>query len=51
VNAKRRNDKRSALRAENERVDRERIRARLALPVDQRLNFLRVRLPGGGSSL
>jgi hypothetical protein len=55
VNEKKEDSKRrreaEALRAECERVDRERIRARLDLPVDQRLNFLRVRLPGGGSCL
>jgi len=41
----------AALRKENERAIVELIRRRLALPVEQRLNFLRVRLPGGGSCL
>jgi hypothetical protein len=27
------------------------IRRRLALPLEKRMNFLRVRLPGGGSAL
>jgi hypothetical protein len=40
-----------ALRAENERAELDLIRRRLALPVEKRLNFLRVRLPGGGSCL
>jgi hypothetical protein len=51
VSRRRRRREKEALRAESERVDRERIRARLDLPVDERLNFLRVRLPGGGSCL
>jgi hypothetical protein len=52
VNAKRLvSKKRATLRVECDRVDRERIRARLALPVDKRMNFLRIRLPGGGSCL
>ncbi len=41
----------TALRAENQRAELELIRRRLALPVEKRLNFLRVRLPGGGSRL
>jgi hypothetical protein len=41
----------AALRAESERAELELIRRRLALPVEKRLNFLRVRLPGGGSRL
>jgi hypothetical protein len=40
-----------ALRKESERLDRERIRARLALPMEKRTNFLRVRLPSGGTAL
>jgi len=40
-----------ALRAESERAELDSIRRRLALPVEKRLNFLRVRLPGGGSCL
>src|ERR1051325_9213821 len=39
----------TALRKESERVLTELIRRRLALPVEKRLNFLRVRVPGGGS--
>lgn len=39
------------LRRENERAVLELIRRRLALPVEKRLNFLRVRVPGGGSRL
>jgi hypothetical protein len=41
----------AALRAESERAELDLIRRRLALPVEKRLNFLRVRLPGGGSCL
>lgn len=41
----------ASLRRENERALVELVRRRLALPVGQRLNFLRVRLPGGGSHL
>ena len=41
----------AALRKENDRALVELIRRRLALPVEKRLNFLRVRLPGGGSHL
>jgi hypothetical protein len=41
----------SALRRENERAELDLIRRRLALPISKRLNFLRVRLPGGGSRL
>lgn len=41
----------SALRRESERVLVERIRRLLALPMEQRTHFLRVRLPGGGSAL
>lgn len=54
MNAKRTVSKKrqlDALRSESDRADRERIRARLALPVDKRMNFLRMRLPGGGSCL
>jgi len=40
-----------ALRKENDRALVELIRRRLALPVEKRLNFLRVRIPGGGSHL
>ena len=41
----------AALRAESERAELDLIRRRLALPVARRMNFLRVRLPGGGSRL
>jgi hypothetical protein len=40
-----------ALRKESERDLLELIRRRLALPVEKRMNFLRVLLPGGGSHL
>jgi hypothetical protein len=50
VSAKKKVSK-SALRVECDRVDRERIRARLDRPLRERMNFLRVRLPGGGSCL
>lgn len=40
-----------ALAAESERQLDELIRRRLALPIEQRMNFLRRRLPGGGSCL
>ena len=41
----------SALRKESDRALVDLIRRRLALPVEKRMNFLRVRLPGGGSCL
>jgi hypothetical protein len=41
----------NALGSESERALVEMIRRRLAMPVSKRLNFLRVRLPGGGSHL
>jgi hypothetical protein len=41
----------AALRKESERAELDLIRRRLALPVSKRMNFLRVRLPGGGSRL
>jgi len=41
----------TALRKESDRALMDLIRRRLALPVEKRLNFLRVRLPGGGSCL
>jgi hypothetical protein len=41
----------AALRKESDRHLIELIRRRLALPVEKRMNFLRVRIPGGGSHL
>ncbi len=41
----------AALRKESDLDLVELIRRRLALPVEKRLNFLRVRRPGGGSHL
>jgi hypothetical protein len=41
----------AALRKESDRAMLELIRRRLALPVEKRMNFLRVRLPTGGSCL
>ena len=41
----------AALKAESERQMEELIRRRLALPLEKRMNFLRQRLPGGGSCL
>lgn len=41
----------TALRKESDRDLVDLIRRRLALPVEKRLNFLRVRRPGGGSHL
>ena len=41
----------AALRRESERDLIALIRRRLALPVEKRLHFLRVRLPGGGAHL
>ena len=35
----------------DERIVSVMIRASLALPMNKRMNFLRVRLPGGGSTL
>lgn len=40
-----------ALAQESERQLDELIRRRLAMPLEQRMNFLRRRLPGGGSCL
>lgn len=41
----------AAMEAESERQLVDLIRRRLALPVEKRMNFLRKRLPGGGSCL
>jgi len=41
----------AVLRNESDRALIELIRRRLALPVEKRMNFLRVRIPGGGSHL
>ena len=41
----------AALDAESRRQIRELIERRLALPLEERMNFLRRRLPGGGSCL
>jgi hypothetical protein len=41
----------AALPAESDRQLADLIRRRLALPLEQRMNFLRRRLPGGGSCL
>ena len=48
---KRRKAALAALRLDSDRALIDLIRRRLALPVEKRLNFLRVRLPGGGSHL
>ena len=42
---------REALKLESERALVEMIRRQLALPPNKRTNFLRVRLPNGGSAL
>ena len=41
----------AALRKESDRALIDLIRRRLALPLEKRMNFLRMRLPGGGSHL
>ena len=41
----------AALRRESDVALREQIRRLLALPIEERTHFLRVRLPGGGSAL
>lgn len=40
-----------ALKLESDRALREQIQRLLAKPMAERTNFLRVRLPGGGSAL
>jgi hypothetical protein len=47
----RRPERKSALRRESDRALVEQIQRLLALPMEQRTHFLRVRLPGGGSAL
>jgi len=44
-------DKVDQFRKESERLELDQIRRLLALPMNKRTHFLRVRLPGGGSSL
>jgi hypothetical protein len=46
-----RRDALKALHKESAKNDEEQILARLQLPPSKRTNFLRVRLPGGGSAL
>jgi multidrug resistance efflux pump len=41
----------AALAAQSELAELDLIRRRLKSPIGKRLNFLRVRLPGGGSRL
>ncbi|MBL8989935.1 MAG: hypothetical protein JNJ80_26945 [Gemmatimonadetes bacterium] len=48
---RRRASARSALRRESDRALTEQIRRLLALPPNQRVHFLRKRLPGGGSAI
>jgi hypothetical protein len=48
---KERNKRLKALKKESERNLPEQIRRQLALPMNRRTNFLRKRLPGGGSCL
>ena len=50
VTSKRSRRRRTALRRETDRALGEQIRRRLALPMARRTNFLRRRLPGGGSA-
>jgi len=45
------NKRLKALKKESERNLPEQIRRQLALPMNRRTNFLRKRLPGGGSCL
>jgi hypothetical protein len=46
-----RRTKLEALKKETDRAEREQIRRLLALPMNKRTQFLRVRLPDGGSAL
>lgn len=46
-----RRDALAAIGAESDRQLEALIRRRLALPIEKRMNFLRKRLPGGGSCL
>ncbi len=48
---KKREPAKAVLRRESERALVEQIRRQLALPPSKRTNFLRVRLPNGGSAL
>jgi hypothetical protein len=41
----------AALKKESDLALTDLIRRRLALPIEKRMNFLRVRVPGGGSHL
>jgi hypothetical protein len=51
VSADARRESLAALAAESDRQLEDLIARRLALPVEKRMNFLRRRLPGGGSCL
>jgi hypothetical protein len=46
-----RKEKLKALKKESELALEEMVKRRLALPISKRMNFLRKRLPGGGSGL
>ena len=50
-NKRRREATLAGLRRQSDRAELELIRRRLAMPVSKRMNFLRVRAPGGGSYL
>jgi hypothetical protein len=51
TNQKKREAALAALRKESDLAELDLIRRRLALPISKRMNFLRVRMPGGGSHL
>lgn len=51
VSADARRESLASLAAESDRQLEDLIARRLALPVEKRMNFLRRRLPGGGSCL